>query len=109
MKNLEQKLNELKGIAPHEMSERDRKELLIATLQETDPEVVEQMRTTLKYWDEVYLTYEYGRFQVSIGLTIKAKYASDYIFHGGFDKSYFDFTEEELAIARAELAQCQWF
>lgn len=91
------------------ISERDRKELLIALLELTDHEVFEDMRNTLKYYDEVYLTYENEKYEVSVGLTIKAKYAKDYIFYGEFDKSFFDYTDEELHIAREELAQCQWF
>lgn len=109
MKTFEEKMNELKGINPWEMSERDRKELLIAALQEAYPEVVEDMRTTLKYYDGVYLSYENGRYEVSIGLTLKSSYAKDYVFHGEFDRSFFDYDEKELQIAREELAQCQWF
>lgn len=109
MKTLQEKTAELEGIKPEEMSERDRKELLLALIQDVNPEVIEDMRNTLKYYDEVYLTYENGEYEVSVGLTIKAKYAKDYVFHGAFDKSFFDYTEEELQIAREELAQCQWF
>ena len=109
MKHYKEKMDELKGINPWQMSERDRKELLLAILEVTNPEIIEDMRTTLKYYDEVYLTYENGRYEVSVGLTIKAKYTKDYVFHGAFDKSFFDYSEEELQIAREELSQCQWF
>ena len=89
-------------------NERQVKELLLGFLKEVHPEIYNGLRKTLKYYDKAYLIYEYGEWDYGVGITIKAKYGSDYNVHI-IDKSYFTYTEEELETARKELAQTEWF
>lgn len=90
------------------LKERQVKELLLEFLKEVHPEIYKGLRNTLKYYDKAYLIYEYGEWDYSIGITIKSKYGSDYNVHI-IDKTYFTYDEEELEVARKELARTEWF
>ena len=91
------------------LTQRQGMEALLQFLKEVYPDIYEGMRNTLKYYDEVHLTYENGRYEYSAGFGIKAKYAPDYRAWPAFDKSFFNYTEEELVKAKEELSQVQWF
>lgn len=90
------------------LSQRECNEVVLKMLKEIEPEVYEGVRKTLKYYDEVYLIYEYGRWDYQVGCTIKRSYGRDYQCRI-IDKSYFTYNDDELNQAREELANCQWF
>lgn len=41
-------------------------------------EVKAKIRETLKAYDEVHITYEYGEYKVSVGIALTATYAPDF-------------------------------
>jgi hypothetical protein len=59
--------------------------------------VREEIKNTLKAYDEVFVVYEYGKYHVGVGVSLKAKYAPDHKVIGTF---YADdiFTKDERAI-----------
>lgn len=54
----------------------------------------EQARSLLKVFDEVHITYEYGKYNVSSGIGIYATYAPDHCFLGTVRATDI-FTEDE--------------
>lgn len=63
-------------------------------LNELPKEIQESVKYILKAYDEVYVTFEYGKYDVSVGICIKSKYGKDHKFIGTF-KAEDIFTEEE--------------
>ena len=53
-------------------------------LNQLPSETANEIKRVLRAYDECYVTYEYGKFNVSVGITIKAKYGTDYKWIGEF-------------------------
>lgn len=64
-------------------------------------DVREKCANVLKAYDKVYVSYEYGKYNVSTGVCIKAGYAPDHKFIGCFLADEV-FTEEERMINYVE-------
>ena len=69
--------------------------MTLQTFNELPKEVQDDAKETLKAYDECYISYEYGKYHVSVGVCIKSKYATDYK-HFGSIKATQIYSEEEM-------------
>lgn len=64
-------------------------------------EVQEDAKKALRAYDRVYVIYEYGKYNVSVAIGLKSKYAPDHKFIGEY-KAEEIFTPEERIINYVE-------
>lgn len=67
---------------------------MINKLNTLPKEVQDEVKNTLKAYDEAHVIYEYGEYHVSVGVALKAHYAPDHKVIGTF-KANEIFTQDE--------------
>ena len=67
------------------------------TFNKLPQEVQEKIKKTLRAYDEVFVVFEYGKYNVGVGVSLKAHYAPDHEVIGTFYAKDI-YTPEERAI-----------
>jgi hypothetical protein len=60
------------------------------------PDVQDEVKTALKAYNKAYVIYEYGKYNVSVGVAIKNHYADDHEFIGTYYADDVFSTEERI-------------
>ena len=60
------------------------------------PDVQDEVRTALKAYNKAYVIYEYGKYNVSVGIAIKNHYTDDHEFIGTYYADDVFSTEERI-------------